>query len=194
MFREVVGGLIARYCCSPAAGLCRHAPPRRQAFAPSPVPFPVLHVDTGTTSPRSSPTATAVDRLGGDSSSRVGLDRRWPIAGTARRHVTRCGDRAAPRDHHWEQVRCRIRRRRRDEEKARGRRNASSACATSSASGTPVGSALSCGTSTAAATDQASMSGVPAIELDRSSTWATCNAKASNPRALLQPRARRVLA
>ena len=130
-----------------------------KAFWPAPVPFPVLHVDTGHNFPEVLAFRDeTVERLGAAARGRprAGLHRRRPAAGARRRHPQPAADRAAARRDRRRPPRRGLRRRppRRGEGPRQGAHL--SACATSSASGTRATSAPSCGTSTTAATRPAS--------------------------------------
>ena len=86
----------------------------RKAFWPAPVPFPLMHVDTGHNFPEVMTYRDEVVekyglRLLGDEGP--GLHRRRPAARALRRHPQSVADRAVARRHRQQPLRCGLRRR-----------------------------------------------------------------------------------
>ena len=167
----------------------------RKAFWPAPVPFSLLHVDTGHNFPEVleyRDEAVAVLRRRGSTSPRCRTTSTTAGCASARTApATRCRP-----------CRCWTRSRaasydavfgggRRDEERARAKERVFS-CATSSASGTRAASAPSCGRSTTAGTCPASTSGSSRCPTGPSWTSGTTSRreKIELPVDLLRPRAR----
>ena len=170
-----------------------------KAFAPAPLPFALLHVDTGHNFPEVLDYRDeTVERLGRAARRRAACRTTSTTAGCASAPTapaTRCRPCRCSTPSRRQPVRRGLRRRpaRRGEGAGQGAR--SSACATSSASGTRAASGPSCGTSTTAGTRPASTCASSRCRTGPSSTsGSTSSARASRCRPLLRPRARGVRA
>jgi sulfate adenylyltransferase subunit 2 len=156
-----------------------------KAFAPAPLPFPVMHVDTGHNFPEVLAFRDAtVERLG----LRLVVasvqddidDGRLPRA-PRRRRATGCRRcRCSTPSPSTASTPC-FGGARRDEEKARAKERVFSLPRRASASGTRRTSGPSCGTSTTVATARRAHAGVPAVELDRARRVAVHRAREASP-------------
>ena len=155
-----------------------------KAFWPAPIPFGVLHVDTGHNFPEVlefRDQAVRVLRRPAQGRRGPGLHRRRPAAGATGRHPQPAADRAAARRHHRAASTTRCSAAAAGTRSAPGPRSGSSACATSSASGSRGTSGPSSGRSTTAGTCRVSTSGCSRCPTGPSSTSGTTSRPRRSP-------------
>ena len=133
-----------------------------KAFWPAPIPFGLLHVDTGHNFPEVLEYRDQAVEFYGAAlkvAPGAGLHRRRPAAGAAGRPAQPAADRAAAGRHHRRASTTPSSAAAAATRSGPGPRSGSSACATSSGSGSRATSGRSCGRSTTAGTCRASTSG-----------------------------------